>query len=157
MKVLKDALKSMNEQHEKLKDENQKLLMQIQKLKTDNEMKEQQHNKIFEENHKLHDQLLQLQQKMVDEMGLSLETTKSTSAGEDDDRKKSSKRQREDHAFANTQLEFDEQAMIDQMNASNAVAAALVEKERELETLMQSLKERDLMIDESNTVIESLN
>lgn len=43
------------------------------------------------------------------------------------------------------------------MNASNAVAAALVEKERELDTLMQSLKERDLMIDESNSVIESLN
>lgn len=50
---------------------------------------------------------------MVDEMGLSLDTTKSTSAGEDDDRKKSSRRQKEDHAFVNSQLEFDEQAMID--------------------------------------------
>lgn len=47
--------------------------------------------------------------------------------------------------------------MIDQMNASNAVAAALVEKERELETLLQNLKERDLMIEENNNVIESLN
>ena len=34
--------------------------------------KESQYNKVFEENHKLHDNILQLQQKMVDEMGLQL-------------------------------------------------------------------------------------
>lgn len=97
-------------------------------------------------------------------MGLSLDSGEKTqssrsnssrSHNNDDDimteRKKSKNKHgvQEQMNFDNRQLELDEQAMIDQMNASNMVAAAIIDKEKdiarmqvEIDKLNDQLKEQ---------------
>lgn len=72
MKVLKEALKEMKVKMEKLVDTNALLTKENEKMKADLIEKETQNQELFEENHKLHDNMLVLQQKMVDEMGIGM-------------------------------------------------------------------------------------
>ena len=70
MKVLKDALKQYKTQLEKLEEDNKKLLGNKEELEVELANQKQQYNEVFEENHHLHDSILELQQKMADEMGM---------------------------------------------------------------------------------------
>ena len=112
----------------------------------------------MEDNNKLNDSILQLSQKMQDELGLSMDTKADTAGSgtnsnssstiaqweekltgikmsEDDSgtSKKSRKKQKEADSMKFNPVQIDdEQALIDQMNKDNMVAEAIIEKEREL-------------------------
>lgn len=72
MKVLKEALREMKAKQEMLLESNSKLTKENEKIKADLIEKETQNQELFEENHKLHDNILVLQQKMADEMGIGM-------------------------------------------------------------------------------------
>lgn len=70
MKVLKDALKQYKAAQEKLEEDNKKLNDNKMELEIELANQKQQYNEVFEENHHLHDSILDMQQKMADEMGM---------------------------------------------------------------------------------------
>ena len=124
---------------------------------------------MVEDNNKLNDSILQLSQKMQDELGLSMDTKADTAGSgtnsnssstiaqweekltgikmsEDDSgtSKKSRKKLKEADSMKFNPVQIDdEQALIDQMNKDNMVAEAIIEKERELCDVRDLLELKD--------------
>ena len=143
MKVLKEALKEFKTKDEKKNAEILKLQQDNESLKRELKEKVTENQDIFEENHKLHDSILVLQQKMSDEFGLNMDVNndvadkkEAKSETKNQQKNKSASKVNEDTLKSQILDNLDEQAMIDQMNASNMAAEALIKAEEQNQVIM---------------------